>query len=53
MAEIASDSILAAELAENKPMAKPEGTGKKKRKKKAATKNTINEDIWAGYTKPE
>lgn len=29
-------------LAENKPMAKPEGSGKKKRKKKT----TINADIW-------
>jgi len=51
VAEIAEDSILAAELAESKPMAKPEGTGKKKRKKKAAT--TINDDIWSGYSKPE
>ncbi|PKG85602.1 RNA helicase [Colwellia sp. 75C3] len=47
--DIAEDSILAAELAENKPMAKPEGTGKKKRKKKAA----VNADIWSGYSKPE
>ena len=44
--EITDDSILAVE----KPMAKPEGTGKKKRKKK---KTTINEDIWSGYSKPE
>jgi superfamily II DNA/RNA helicase len=44
--EITADSILAVE----KPMAKPEGTGKKKRKKK---KTTINEDIWSGYTKSE
>lgn len=36
--EIADESILTA----TKPMAKPEGTGKKKRKKK----NTINADIW-------
>lgn len=36
--EITADSILAVE----KPMAKPEGTGKKKRKKKT----TINADIW-------
>ncbi|MBU2871771.1 DEAD/DEAH box helicase [Colwellia sp. E2M01] len=49
VAEIASDSILAVELAENKPMAKPEGTGKKKRKKK----KTINDDIWSGITKSE
>lgn len=44
-AEITADSILAVE----KPMAAPEGTGKKKRKKK----NTINADIWSGYSKPE
>ncbi|TYK65455.1 DEAD/DEAH box helicase [Colwellia echini] len=50
VSEIASDSILAAELAANKPMAKPEGTGKKKRKKK---KPTINDDIWSGITKSE
>jgi superfamily II DNA/RNA helicase len=43
--EITADSILAVE----KPMAAPEGTGKKKRKKK----KTINADIWAGYSKPE
>jgi superfamily II DNA/RNA helicase len=43
--DINADSILAVE----KPMAAPEGTGKKKRKKK----NTINADIWAGYSKPE
>jgi len=33
----------------SKPMAAPEGTGKKKRKKKAS----VNADIWAGYSKPE
>ena len=43
--EITEDSILAVE----KPMAKPEGTGKKKRKKKAS----VNADIWSGYSKPE
>jgi superfamily II DNA/RNA helicase len=43
--EITKDSILAVE----KPMAKPEGTGKKKRKKKP----TINADIWSGYSEPE
>jgi ATP-dependent RNA helicase RhlE len=43
--EISDDSILAAE----KPMAAPEGSGKKKRKKKA----TVNADIWAGYAENE
>ncbi|PHR85063.1 MAG: RNA helicase [Colwellia sp.] len=47
--EISDDSILAALLAESKPMAKPEGTGKKKRKKKTSA----NADIWSGYSKPE
>jgi superfamily II DNA/RNA helicase len=39
---ISDDSALAALIAESKPMAKPEGSGKKKRKKKT----TINADIW-------
>jgi ATP-dependent RNA helicase RhlE len=43
--EVSSDSITAVE----KPMAKPEGTGKKKRKKKP----TVNADIWSGYADPE
>ena len=33
----------------NKPMAKPEGSGKKKRKKRAS----VNADIWSGYSKSE
>lgn len=49
MHEIADDSILASLVAENKPMAKPEGTGKKKRKKKPK----VNQDIWAGYSESE
>ena len=36
------EALLAEVEAESKPMAAPEGTGKKKRKKKA----TINADIW-------
>ncbi|MCJ8321956.1 MAG: DEAD/DEAH box helicase [Colwellia sp.] len=43
--EITDDSILAAE----KPMAKPEGTGKKKRKKKTS----INADIWLRHSESE
>lgn len=39
--EVSDDSILAAE----KPMAKPEGTGKKKHKKKSTT----NADIWLNH----
>ena len=34
---------------DHKPMAKPEGSGKKKRKKKAP----VNADIWAGFTDSE
>ena len=44
------DEEITAELLEAmKPMAAPEGSGKKKRKKK----KSVNADIWAGYTKPE
>ncbi len=39
----------AALAQESKPVAKPAGTGKKKRKKK----KTVNEDIWLGCSKPE
>jgi ATP-dependent RNA helicase RhlE len=35
-------------LAEQKPMAKPEGSGKKKRK----NKKSVNADIWSGCSKP-
>jgi superfamily II DNA/RNA helicase len=44
-----NEALLAEHLAESKPMAKPEGSGKKKRKKKA----TINADIWAGHSELE
>tara|TARA_R110000744_G_scaffold60565_11_gene125485 strand:- start:596 stop:1909 length:1314 start_codon:yes stop_codon:yes gene_type:complete len=47
--EVINDALLAELLAESKPMAAPEGSGKKKRKKK----NTINADIWAGHSDPE
>ncbi|NQZ25107.1 MAG: DEAD/DEAH box helicase [Colwellia sp.] len=44
------DEEITAELLEAmKPVAAPEGSGKKKRKKK----KSVNADIWAGYTKPE
>ena len=44
------DEEITAELLEAmKPVAAPEGSGKKKRKKK----KSVNTDIWAGYTKPE
>jgi len=43
--DIINDEILAAE----KPMAAPEGTGKKKRKKK----KTINADIWLNNTESD
>jgi len=40
--DVISDELLNA----NKPMAKPEGSGKKKRKKKVS----VNADIWAGHS---
>ena len=44
--EAAIDELLAAE----KPMAKPEGTGKKKAKKKLKNTPQVNTDIWSGYS---
>ena len=43
--EVIRDAFLAA----NKPMAKPEGSGKKKRKKKAS----VNADIWLRHSEPK
>jgi len=43
--EISQNSILSVD----KPTAKPEGTGRKKRKKTSL----INADIWSGYTEPK
>ena len=37
----------------DKPMAKPEGSGKKKAKKKRKDKAQMNADIWSGCSKPE
>jgi superfamily II DNA/RNA helicase len=47
--EAAIDELLAAE----KPMAKPEGTGKKKAKKKLKNTPQVNTDIWSGYTESD
>jgi ATP-dependent RNA helicase RhlE len=47
--EAAIDEILAAE----KPMAKPEGTGKKKAKKKLKNTPQVNTDIWSGYSESD
>lgn len=47
--EAAIDELLAAE----KPMAKPEGTGKKKAKKKLKNAPQVNTDIWSGYTQSD
>ncbi|MGB1262828.1 MAG: DEAD/DEAH box helicase [Cognaticolwellia sp.] len=44
-----TELLLAELVAENKAMAKPAGTGKKKRKKQT----TINADIWAGHSDTE
>jgi len=44
------DEVITEELIKaSKPMAKPEGSGKKKRKKKSQ----VNSDIWLGCSKPE
>jgi ATP-dependent RNA helicase RhlE len=45
----ADEVIIDASSAADKPMAKPEGSGKKKRKKKAP----LNTDVWSGLSKPE
>ena len=47
--EAAIDELLAAE----KPMAKPEGAGKKKAKKKLKNSPQVNTDIWSGYTQSD
>lgn len=47
--EAAINELLAAE----KPMAKPEGTGKKKAKKKLKNTPQVNTDIWSGYTESD
>ena len=47
--ETAIDELLAAE----KPMVKPEGTGKKKAKKKLKNTPQVNTDIWSGYTESD
>lgn len=47
--EAAINELLAAE----KPMAKPEGTGKKKAKKKLKNIPQVNADIWSGYTESD
>jgi superfamily II DNA/RNA helicase len=43
------EAITETLLAESKPMAKPEGSGKKKRKKKT----TVNADIWLRHSQPD
>lgn len=45
-AEVLSAEFSAAE----KSMAKPEGSGKKKGKKKLKNKESLNADIWSGYS---
>ncbi len=46
-------SLIESLPATDKPMAKPEGTGKKKAKKKRETISSVNADIWSGYSKPK
>lgn len=44
--DVVNDELLAQHLADSKPMAKPEGSGKKKRKKKTS----VNADIWLRHS---
>ncbi len=44
------EAVINELLAAEKPMAKPEGTGKKKAKKKLKNIPQVNADIWSGYT---
>ena len=44
------DETLITETSVDKPMAAPEGSGKKKAKKKREKKSTIYTDIWAGHS---
>jgi len=48
-----NEVIVDATLAVNKPMAAPEGSGKKKAKKKRKDKAQMNEDIWSRCSKPD
>ena len=47
--DLINDELLTQHLADSKPMAKPEGSGKKKRKKKTS----VNADIWLRHADPE
>jgi superfamily II DNA/RNA helicase len=47
------ESLIDPSYAEDKPMAPPAGTGKKKAKKNLKSKSSINTDIWSGYSEPE
>ena len=47
--KVINDTLSAAA----KPMAAPEGSGKKKAKKKRKKQASVNADIWAGYSDPE
>ena len=48
--EAAAEELAAEFLATVKPMAKPEGSGKKKGKKKRDSSTQLNSDIWSGYS---
>ena len=47
------DDIIDATLVADKPVAAPEGSGKKKAKKKRESKKSTNADIWSRCSKPE
>ncbi len=47
------DVIIDAALAADKPMAAPEGSGKKKARKKREDKALMNADVWSRCSKPD
>lgn len=47
------ESLIDPSYAEDKPMAPPAGSGKKKAKKNLKSKSSINTDIWSGYSESD
>tara|TARA_B110001454_G_scaffold159968_1_gene149348 strand:+ start:2581 stop:3930 length:1350 start_codon:yes stop_codon:yes gene_type:complete len=47
------ESLIDPSYTEDKPMAPPAGSGKKKAKKNLKSKSSINTDIWSGYSESD
>jgi len=47
------ESLIDPSYVEDKPMAPPAGSGKKKAKKNLKSKSSINTDIWSGYSESD